>query len=311
MARKHNRRCPPPQTTPQPSTSDEDTPPQSPLLVQSLQTPSQPPHTPHCYPTIKDEDEDHDEDSPILVAGFKCGRDEDNVDEPEPSNPFPDPLSRVRPSDYLRGLCPLCFGGEFPTACPESDRSNDDPDTIMCVDACFTQKRNCHSRDPPRTHPRTIFIPEADAEVMEKYVQFIRSKKVLRIKKPNTEEPDHFKGSLHVPKSVLDGCEASFTAADSCHDKVSMQFFDDTALMVLLYRHDVVLFIANMRSAGEKQHYVMVILETLFQHLPLPYRIGLLYNIGCQTEWSCIKWNFLDHYVDTSGNPLAVPCYGS
>ncbi|KAG6906109.1 hypothetical protein DXG01_015873 [Tephrocybe rancida] len=286
------------QTSPQPSASDEDTPPQSPLLVQSPQTPSQPPHTPRRYPTVEDEDEDHDEDSPILVAGFKRGRNEDDVDEPEPSNPFPDPLSHVRPSDYLRGRCPLCFGGEFPTACPESDRSNDDPNTIVCADACFTQKRNRQSRDPPRTHPCTVFIPEVDAEAMEKYVEFIRSKKALRIKKPNTEEPDHFEGSLRVPKSVLDGCEASFTAADSRRNKASTQFFNDTALMALLCRHDVVLFITNMRSVGEKQHYVMVLLETLFQHLPLPYRIGLLYDIGCQTECSCIKWNFLDRYVE-------------
>ncbi|KAG6914278.1 hypothetical protein DXG01_001310, partial [Tephrocybe rancida] len=172
------------------------------------------------------------------------------------------------------------------------------PDVIICIDACFTQKLNRQVRDPPRTHPHTVFIPEADAEAMEKHVEFIRSKRAHSIKKPNTEEPDHFKGSLHVPKSVLDGCKAGFTAVDSRHDKASMQFFDDTALMVLLCRHDVVLFITNMQSAGEKQHYVMVLVETLFQHLPLPYRVGLLYDIGCQTERSCIKWNFLDCYIE-------------
>ncbi|KAG6912814.1 hypothetical protein DXG01_011805, partial [Tephrocybe rancida] len=53
-----------------------------------------------------------------------------------------------------------------------------------------------------------------------------------------------------------------------------------------------------MRSAGEKQHYVMVLVETLFQHLPPPYRMGLLYDIGCQTERSCVKWGFLDRYIE-------------
>ncbi|KAG6913748.1 hypothetical protein DXG01_004554 [Tephrocybe rancida] len=141
---------------------------------------------------------------------------------------------------------------------------------------------------------------------MEKHVEFIRSKRARSIKKPNTEEPDHFEGSLRVPKSVLDGCEAGFTAADSRRDKASTQFFDDTALMALLCRHDVVLFIANMRSAGEKQHYVIVLLETLFQHLPLPYRVRLLYDIGCQTERSCIKWNFLDHYIERISFGISV-----
>ncbi|KAG6912926.1 hypothetical protein DXG01_011071, partial [Tephrocybe rancida] len=150
------------------------------------------------------------------------------------------------------------------------------PDTIVCIDACFTQKRNRQARDPPRTHPCTVFIPEQDAEAMEKYVDFIRSKKMPAMKRMNTDEPDHLEGSLRVPKSVLDGCEAGFTAADSRREKASTQFFDDTALMALLCQHDVVLFIANMRSAGEKQHYVLVLMETLFQHLPLPYRVGLL-----------------------------------
>ncbi|KAG6904616.1 hypothetical protein DXG01_008617, partial [Tephrocybe rancida] len=117
-------------------------------------------------------------------------------------------------------------------------------------------------------------------------------------KRTNTDEPDHLEGSLRVPKSVLDVCEAGFTAADSCRKKASTQFFDDTALMALLCRHDVVLFIANMRSAGKKQHYVLVLMETLFQHLPLPYRVGLLYDIGCQTERSCVKWGFLDRYIE-------------
>ena len=29
------------------------------------------------------------------------------------TNPFPDPLPRDRPSDYLRERCPLYFGGQF------------------------------------------------------------------------------------------------------------------------------------------------------------------------------------------------------
>ncbi|KAG6805675.1 hypothetical protein H0H92_014417, partial [Tricholoma furcatifolium] len=111
-------------------------------------------------------------------------------------------------------------------------------------------------------------------------------------------DDDHYEGTLRVPKSVLDGCESGFTAADSRRQKASTQFFDDTALMALLCRHDIVLFIANMRSMGEKQHYVVVLVETLFQHLPLTFTIGLLYDIGCQLERSCVKWGFLDRYMD-------------
>jgi hypothetical protein len=97
---------------------------------------------------------------------------------------------------------------------------------------------------------------------------------------------------------VLDGCEASFTAADAAREKASTQFFDDTALMALLCRHDHVLWIANMRSAGEKRHYALVLLETLFQHLPWNFTVGALYDIGCQLHRTCIKWDFLNRYRD-------------
>ncbi|KAG6913255.1 hypothetical protein DXG01_008367 [Tephrocybe rancida] len=68
--------------------------------------------------------------------------------------------------------------------------------------------------------------------------------------------------------------------------------------MALLCRHNVVLFIVNIQSASKKQHYMMVLVETLFQHLPPLYCMGLLYDIGCQTEHSCVKWGFLDRYIE-------------
>ncbi|TFK71090.1 hypothetical protein BDN72DRAFT_870121 [Pluteus cervinus] len=106
-----------------------------------------------------------------------------------------------------------------------------------------------------------------------------------------------YEGTMKVPISVLDGCEASFTAADERRKKASTQWFDDTAIMALLCRHDRVLWLVNMRSAGEKQHYALVLLETLFQHLPLHFIIGVLYDIGCQLHRSCIKWGFLSPYI--------------
>ncbi|KAG6846612.1 hypothetical protein H0H93_012835, partial [Arthromyces matolae] len=162
-------------------------------------------------------------------------------------------------------------------------------------------KRNSGARDPPHSHPCSVFIPETEVENMERYVAQKRPtnpRPQKRTRRAEEDDPcDHYEGSLRVPKSVLDDCEASFTAADDRREKASTQFFDDTALMALVCRHDVVLFLANMRSAGEKQHYVYVLIETLFQHLPQWFSLGVLYDIGCQLERSCIKWNFLDRYL--------------
>ncbi|KAI6108098.1 hypothetical protein F5141DRAFT_1189103 [Pisolithus sp. B1] len=39
-----------------------------------------------------------------------------------------------------------------------------------------------------------------------------------------------------------------------------------------------------MTSAGEKQHYSLVLLKCLFDNLPTTMTVGLLYDIGCQLE---------------------------
>lgn len=135
---------------------------------------------------------------------------------------------------------------------------------------------------------------------MEEYVEYVRSRR-SRGKRPRNDNDEEEHGYEHddllVPTSVLNGCEKSFTSADDRREKASTQWFDSTALMGLLCRHDRVLFVVNMHSAGEKQHYVLVLVETLFQHLPGDIRVGLLYDIGCQLHRSCLKWGFLGRFL--------------
>ncbi|KAJ7097299.1 hypothetical protein B0H15DRAFT_763575, partial [Mycena belliarum] len=51
--------------------------------------------------------------------------------------------------------------------------------------------------------------------------------------------------------------------------------------MGLLCRHDRVLWLVNMHSAGEKQFNVIALIEQLFQEIPLDVRVGLLYDVIC------------------------------
>jgi len=53
-----------------------------------------------------------------------------------------------------------------------------------------------------------------------------------------------------------------------------------------------------MTSAGEKQHYVLCLLDKLFQHIPLLMQLGVLYDIACQLHRSCEKFKFLPHVFD-------------
>lgn len=173
---------------------------------------------------------------------------------------------------------------------------------MFCLDTCFTQKHNKQkTRDPPRQHPKSVFIPETEVEVWEAFVKSVRPRKATAAAQkgtPSNEPEDGFEGPIRVPNSVLDGCERSFTAADETREKASAQFFDSTALMGMLCRHDRVLWLVNMTSPGERQHYAFVLVDTLFKHLPKSHTIGLLYDIACSTHRSCVKWGFLDEFLD-------------
>lgn len=92
-----------------------------------------------------------------------------------------------------------------------------------------------------------------------------------------------------LANEILDTCEKSFAAAQESNAKTSTSFYDDTALMALLCRHDRVIFIANMKSTGEKQYYALALLQALFIELPPHWVIGVLYDVGCQLDRSCMK----------------------
>jgi hypothetical protein len=176
-------------------------------------------------------------------------------------------------------------------------------DVVVSLDACFTQKRRkgkTDLHDPPHLHSETVFVPQADVSSMEELVNTVRppSKPKGKGTEKASKGPDGFEGPLKVPISVLDECAESFLAADEKRQKASTQFFSDTGLMALLCRHDRVLWLVNMKSAGERQYYALVLLQQLFIHLPLKMRVGLLYDIACQLHRSCVKWGFLSDVLE-------------
>ncbi|KAG6903838.1 hypothetical protein DXG01_014472, partial [Tephrocybe rancida] len=94
---------------------DEPDPFSSPCARVQHPSPATPDNTsPQSSQNIHRAMENEESDSDNLVpVGTKRRRDERDVDEAE-QNPFADPSACVRPSNYLRSRCPLCFGGEFP-----------------------------------------------------------------------------------------------------------------------------------------------------------------------------------------------------
>ncbi|KAG1721916.1 hypothetical protein EDB19DRAFT_1930382 [Suillus lakei] len=159
-----------------------------------------------------------------------------------------------QPTEYLCSCCLLCFGGNV---CHGPD-ARSIPDVIVCIDACFTQKcstnaRGASSIDPPNPIPM-FFLLNDNVKAMEDFVKSCCGERW---------EEDCYEEGMRVPVSVLNGCGESFIAADEKHEKAS--------LMALLCRHDRDLWLANLTSAGEKQHYTLALLDQL-----------------------CRKWNLLD-----------------
>ncbi|KAH8108985.1 hypothetical protein DFH11DRAFT_1691281 [Phellopilus nigrolimitatus] len=207
-----------------------------------------------------------------------------------------------RPSSYLQNRCPLCFGGNAWAHDPSSTF-----DVAVCLDACFQQKRGQTDSGPVRRHPNTVFLDEELIRSMEREVEALRPARNKRARNagPTNVTDASFK-SLKLSNEILDECEASFKAADERRQKASTRFFSDTGLMALLCRHDRVLWLANMQSAGEKQYYALALLRALSNNLPADAVVGVLYDVGCQLHRSIVKWNFLPEFAERMVFALAV-----
>jgi Kyakuja-Dileera-Zisupton transposase len=188
-------------------------------------------------------------------------------------------------------------------------------DVIVCIDACFTHKRRNPAKGgakgPENLHPETVFVSEKKVAEMKAFVETTRP--VKSKSKEKTKEgsdghgvEDSYEPGMKVPVSALEGCLASFVAADERRTKASTQFFADTGLMAMLCCHDHVLWIVNMTTAGEQQYYALALIKELFLNLPLSMTVGILYDIGCQLERSCKIWGFLEEFMARIIFALAV-----
>ena len=106
----------------------------------------------------------------------------------------------------------------------------------------------------------------------------------IRISTARGKPPHSFQSE--VPDTALDDCEKSYEAADEKKQKSLGKKFDDTGLMALVCRHDVVLFLANVDTPGEQQKYGIALIDHLFTHLPNMATVAVFYDIGCVLDRS-------------------------
>ncbi|KAF9504092.1 hypothetical protein BS47DRAFT_1374422 [Hydnum rufescens UP504] len=197
------------------------------------------------------------------------------------------------PSIYLQSRCPFCFGGSHTSGLGVS--------TIACIDANFQIKRNhdkdrqkgfkgkTGARDPEIFSPRMVELSQVELDMMEA--------RMMEDDRAVPGEDDAVEPGMNVLNSVLNMCGDSFIAADGNRIKASTQQFDDTGLMALLCRHDIALYVANMRTAGEKQFYAFALIMALFKELPEWWTVGifcivfgvLVFHVYGH-QWTCQLW---------------------
>ncbi|KAF9512719.1 hypothetical protein BS47DRAFT_1297322 [Hydnum rufescens UP504] len=51
-----------------------------------------------------------------------------------------------------------------------------------------------------------------------------------------------------------------------------------------------------MMEAGEKQYYILTLIDKLFKELPINFTVSFLYDIACQLHHSMSKWGLLPEW---------------
>ncbi|OJT12711.1 hypothetical protein TRAPUB_10739 [Trametes pubescens] len=161
---------------------------------------------------------------------------------------------------------------------------NDGGDIHVALDATFSQRHNISAGESPWFYEPKFFLSKEEVDAVGIRITAARKK------------PAH-KHDSQVPEAALDQCEKSYQAADEKKEKTHGTKFDDTGLMALVCRHDIVLFLANVDTPGEQQKYGIALLERLFQHVPAEATVAAFYDIGCVLDRSIHAYDLLPETI--------------
>src|SRR5260221_1422750 len=66
--------------------------------------------------------------------------------------------------------------------------------------------------------------------------------------------------------------------------------------MASVCHHGIPLFHVSLWTPGEQQFYAFTLLSMLLEHLPNSWKVGCLYDIGCQIHHAIHKWDFASEW---------------
>jgi hypothetical protein len=159
------------------------------------------------------------------------------------------------------------------------------------LDGNFEQMRLRHagSGDQPIPKGHTFFLTPEEVQQARREVEQCRKSAAKPDATATTAEDDQVMPGLFLPNYIYSGCNTRFLAAGEQNKKAKASVFEDTGLMALVCRHDRPLFLVNIKDAGERQYNAIALVKRLFKELPPKWRVGLLYDIGCQIHRSIVK----------------------
>src|SRR5260370_5206457 len=159
--------------------------------------------------------------------------------------------------------------------------------------------------DPEMVSPFTIKVPHMHAELWESKLEAIQGSKKRKCTRnmavQDELEVDTIAEGMKVAESMYELCKDSFITANEQREKALKKYFEDTSVMAGVCCHGIPLFYVSLWTPGEQQFYVFALLSKVSQHLPGSWKVGCLYDIGCQTHHAVHNWNspleWINHLV--------------
>ena len=157
------------------------------------------------------------------------------------------------------------------------------PDVIIALDGNFQHRRFAHVKDDPR-----ILLEEdhynwiTDTEIAE-------AKEYIQVHRSRPDMDHHQKASSQVPRHILDECKKSYQASQERDQDPDISIYDSKGVMAIVCRHDIPLFIADIKTLGEPRYYAIALLRKIASELPPTATIGVMYDIADQLHQSIAK----------------------
>ncbi|KAJ7435827.1 hypothetical protein FB451DRAFT_1461458 [Mycena latifolia] len=172
-----------------------------------------------------------------------------NSGDASDEHPIPPGPTPGRAHRILRERCPACFGLET------WGRSlADGGDVQLGGNACFSYRHLRSAGDGPISYDPSS-------------------------KKPREVNPP-------IPQEAIDACQASWDAANDKKQKVDPKRHDASGVFVLTCRHSQVLFLCDIDTLGERQEFIVALMEETNSYLPPQATIVQAYDVGCVTDHS-------------------------